>query len=142
MARRLADRLVFCTTTTVLADQYESVLDTKPHIMPWIKRSPVPRPHVGPNGTHPSTQRGRQITAAYVGYGRPEKGYRLLPSIVERCTGIPGLRFSIQACWRDPKLAAVDAVLEKNGKVQLVKGALEADRYLAFIADADVTCPQ
>lgn len=135
---RLADRLVFCTTTPILAAQYESVLGTRPHVIPWIKQSPSLRSQDGPHGVEARTSRRRRINAAYIGHGRPERGYQLLPSIVECCAGIPGLRFSIQACWHDRKLATIDAALEKNANVELTKGALDADRYLAFIADADL----
>jgi hypothetical protein len=138
MPRRLADRLVFCTTTPFLAAQYAKLLDTTPHVMPWMKESPAHRLRGGADGTETATSRRKQVRAAYIGHGRQERGYHLLPAIVGCCAGIPELRFTIQSCWQDPSFAAIDAALECAATAQLVKGVLSADRYLALVAEADL----
>jgi hypothetical protein len=134
---RLAARLAFCTTTSALATQYLEVLGTAAHVLPWLKYHAVKQSSA--TGAGPDALTRGKVVAAYVGGGRAQKGYHLLPAIVERCVDIPELHFSIQRSHiRSAELAAVDTALENNNRVRFIKGTLDRDHYLSIISDADL----
>jgi glycosyltransferase involved in cell wall biosynthesis len=127
-------RIFICTTTDALADQYASVIGTRPKPLPMMLdnvplAAPTPRAHAGE----------RPIVVAYLGHARPEKGYHLLPDLIAGCAAAPRLQFFVQAAHgQASRLQRVDAALKANPRVRLVEGELDAERYYRALAEADL----
>lgn len=96
----------------------------------------------------PAVQDGG-VTIAFVGEAREEKGFQLLPDVIEtvlsQVDGI-NLRFRIQCganVWNQtpPIQAAVtrlEAMAKADKRIELLDGALPEDQYLDLIRSADI----
>jgi glycosyltransferase involved in cell wall biosynthesis len=128
-------RIRFYCDTRELCAQYGAHLGAWPRLLPI---PPIALPAGAPAADGP-------LTVVYLGNARTEKGFHLLPAMVEAtlaATPRP-LRFRIQAEFNldggEPGIPEARAALERMGEaVEVIPRALDEAEYAALLGSADI----
>lgn len=136
------DRMRFYTDSAALSRDYESIVDLRFAVLPLPFRAHLieRRPR----------RIGQPLTICYLGEARDEKGFPLLPGLIEALVQeylLPGkVRFLIQSNVSQPRYNPLSAEALKHLKrqryagVELAarNGALSPEEYYAVVSQADI----
>ena len=114
----LRDRIVFTCETEGLANEYAPVVGRQPLVMPMPTLQHLAAPRAEP---HTDT------TLSFMGYGKAEKGFHLLPDVAGRILERrPDVRFLVQILGHDEALLdEVRSGLAKLGdRVETIEGPI------------------
>ena len=123
------ERLLLGANGPAMASAYAQVLGLPVSEFPIPKLYPVQTARTPSDGSPP--------VVAILGHSRAEKGFLLVPELVERNRA---LRFLIQVSPKDADLMWKEArpSMHSAPNVELVQGALDPDAYHALMARADI----
>lgn len=133
----LRDRLFFFADTPALADAYQQQYNIQVREVPVVCDLSLIREYAG-----------RRVKSAtrkimYLGNARAEKGFHLLPQIVEELENISNLEFHFQSHMPpdddpDARIISALALLKKNPRVTLYPKPLPQAAYVKLLCDADI----
>lgn len=132
LLKRLGDRIVFLSDSRSLADDYARLAGIEVHVMPI--------PHVPDPGTWQIARR-KTVQLFCPGIAREEKGFHLLPAVVEHFSHrSPDLRFVMQSILHRPTAAVLTAlrrIRSSATNVILLDRPLTTEEYHDRMRDAD-----
>ncbi|HKX07402.1 MAG TPA: hypothetical protein VJN67_04380 [Stellaceae bacterium] len=132
LPRESRRHLLLCTQTEEIARQYEAILGIKPTPLPYYLNRPAAATSSAVNREH-----GDGLLVSYLGGGRSERGFELLPGIISSClTANANLRFFVQVNpGSEPPRDNVPQ-LGTDGRVSTHSGTMDEDAYLAAMREA------
>ena len=128
----LRSRISLLTTTQQIADMFEPVLGERPRLRPLLNGM-TERP------ADPRRSAEGGVTVACLGAARWEKGFDLLPEIVGLTSGIPALRFLMQAPLEGPAAPEMQALLAAHPeRVSILAPFLSAHEFETALLASDL----
>ncbi len=134
LPREFRRHLLLCTQTEEIARQYEAILGIKPTPLPY---------YLDPSAVATSSRVNRGLgdglLVSYLGGGRSERGFELLPGIISTClTAKANLRFFVQVNpGSEPPLDSVPQP-GTDGRVSTHSGTMDPDAYLTAMREASM----
>lgn len=122
-------RILLCTDSEKLADEYRSLCDVAIHVVP-IPHSPLPR--------RQRDRGSRSVVLGFAGEARSSKGFHLLPGVARRlkaATSADALSFAFQSYGAR---AEALAGFSPSDQIRLFPEPLSEEEYEAFMASIDL----
>jgi len=134
---QMGPRLHLGTETLALSKAYAEVLGFRPVVLPRIAAGVENASMQSKAAEREPSQQAPLI--AYLGHGRPERGFHLLPEIVTLAQrSAPPHRFFVQCCYDgQPDFQAAERMLAAHAHVRIHAGTMEQADYHHALASAD-----
>ncbi|MBN8553783.1 MAG: hypothetical protein J0L52_12910 [Caulobacterales bacterium] len=136
VAEQLGKRVFLGSEFEASAREFQAFIDADVHILPhpglWDDPAPAAR------------RSGGAVRVGYFGYAKREKGFHLVPEIIEAATGYSDtdLRFVVHVNHGGYDAEIIDAedrlVLLKGPGIRLIEGPMTSERYQAEVEDVDI----